>query len=84
MTHKHKHLYEKCDISEGCSHGRSYEFFSESLDSTGFVAYPCESWEKFEKGECNDNSTLMGFPASTDREGDFYLYTEAAPAYAKV
>ncbi|KOB73251.1 Protein turtle [Operophtera brumata] len=71
------------EIIEGCSHGRSYEFFDESINSEiPFLAYPCESWDKFDNGECKDNPTAMGYPAADDHLGDHYLYTRAQPKYA--
>lgn len=73
-------------LAEGCSHGRSTEFFAESIDSNiPFVSYTCESWEKFENGDCKDNSdkTDMGFPASPNSRGDYYLYTNSEPVFAK-
>lgn len=70
-------------IPEGCSHGRSCEFFEESINSEiPFLAYPCENWEKFDKGECRDNPTYMGYPAEDDHFGNYYLYTRAEPKYA--
>lgn len=73
----------KASISEGCSHGRSYEFFDESINSEiPFLAYPCESWENFNNGECRDNPTAMGYLAADDHFGDYYLYTRAEPKYA--
>ncbi|XP_059156353.1 pancreatic lipase-related protein 2-like [Physella acuta] len=39
--------------SISCSHGRAHEYFSESVDSTcEFKAHPCDSFAKFENGEC--------------------------------
>ncbi|XP_047019694.1 lipase member H-like [Helicoverpa zea] len=71
-------------VIEGCSHGRSTLFFAESIDSkTPFVSYPCENWKKFENGECTENSTLMGYPVSTNIRGDYYLHTNSEPEFAR-
>lgn len=71
-------------FSEGCSHGRSTLFFAESIDSKiPFVAYPCENWEKFENGDCKENSVNMGYPASANIRGDYYLYTNGEPEFAR-
>ncbi|XP_012552225.1 pancreatic lipase-related protein 2 isoform X2 [Bombyx mori] len=71
-------------IIEGCSHGRSTEFYGESITSKiSFNAYPCDSWRNYEKGECKEDPTLMGHDASAARHGDFYLYTNDEKPYAK-
>lgn len=44
-----------------CSHGRSHEYFNESISSEGFVSKACDSWSHFTKGNCDDNiTTVMG------------------------
>ncbi|XP_050561847.1 pancreatic triacylglycerol lipase [Spodoptera frugiperda] len=71
-------------VLEGCSHGRSNLFFGESIDSKiPFTSYPCESWDKFENGECRVNPTNMGYPVSTDSRGDYYLHTNSEPEFAR-
>lgn len=71
-------------VSEACSHARATELFEESIDSDiPFIAYPCDSWKKFDNGECNESSTIMGYGAFPNRWGDFYLYTNDKPKYAK-
>ncbi|XP_028173132.1 inactive pancreatic lipase-related protein 1-like [Ostrinia furnacalis] len=71
------------DIIEGCSHGRSHEYFLESIDSDiGFDSYPCEDWKEFKRGECRNDPAMMGYPADNHRVGDFFLYTNNHSKYA--
>ncbi|CAH2244753.1 jg5590 [Pararge aegeria aegeria] len=75
-------------ILHACSHGRSHDYFEESIGYTsegGFIAYACESWENFEKGECENNQTTsMGYPADPKNTGNFYLRTRNESKYAEV
>lgn len=45
--------------AEACSHGRSYQFFAESIQSKDFVGLACESWEGFYNGSCADGATAV-------------------------
>ncbi|KAM3964284.1 pancreatic lipase-related protein 2 [Aphomia sociella] len=66
-----------------CSHGRSYEYFYESIDEkVKFNSYPCDNWERFDKKECKTNATLMGYPAIVHNVGDYFLYTKNESTYA--
>ncbi|RVE46866.1 hypothetical protein evm_008511 [Chilo suppressalis] len=68
---------------EACSHGRSHEFFLESIDSTiPFTAYPCESWDDFTQNKCQSNATPMGYNVRKSNWGDFYLHTKNESKYA--
>ncbi|CAH0714277.1 unnamed protein product, partial [Brenthis ino] len=72
-------------IADSCSHGRSHEYFEESIEykfDDGFIAYPCENWKKFENGECTENPSFMGYSASADSKGNYYLYTRNESKYA--
>uniref|UniRef100_A0A8C5PM53 Triacylglycerol lipase n=1 Tax=Leptobrachium leishanense TaxID=445787 RepID=A0A8C5PM53_9ANUR len=50
-----------------CGHRRAYEYFYESiLNCSGFLAFPCKSYESFVSGSCfprnkSSNCTYMGF-----------------------
>ncbi|KAJ0175653.1 hypothetical protein K1T71_008812 [Dendrolimus kikuchii] len=83
-----KPIQPGCDVGiqyliDACSHARSHKFFSESIDPKNrYTSYPCESWDEFVKNNCRENSTLMGFYASDERYGDFYLQTRGHPPYA--
>ncbi|CAG9785511.1 unnamed protein product [Diatraea saccharalis] len=71
------------NIIEGCSHGRSHQFFLESINSDiPFLAYPCESWDDFAQGKCKSNATPMGYLASPTNWGEFYLHTKNESTFA--
>lgn len=73
----------------GCSHGRSYEYFAESINSNvGFYGYPCSSLGKLEKGKGKNNCTIQGDPilmgdkVPKTARGTYYLRTNAGPGFA--
>ena len=63
-----------------CSHGRAYEFFTESIRSPcGFISDECKSYSSFEKGECKRcASNSMGFN-STKKENPTSYYLQTFP-----
>ncbi|KAK7090921.1 pancreatic lipase-related protein 2-like [Littorina saxatilis] len=69
------------DASLACSHGRSHQFFIESINenSCKFHAHPCASWDEYRKGTCKScpsgGCPIMGYEASTSARGSFYLAT---------
>lgn len=68
---------------EACSHGRSHNFFAESLiTKKGFVAYPCPSYDDYKKGKCKENPILMGEPTPEASSGVYYLKTSDKAPYA--
>ncbi|XP_012543587.2 pancreatic lipase-related protein 2 isoform X2 [Monomorium pharaonis] len=74
--------------SQTCSHGRSHQFFAESIvHPDGFVAVQCSNWMDFQLGKCSDSSNsstaLMGEFINTDVQGIFYLQTNAQPPFGK-
>ncbi|XP_047111831.1 pancreatic triacylglycerol lipase-like [Schistocerca piceifrons] len=75
-----------CGIDAGgvCSHGRSTEFFAESITTaTGFNAHQCGSWNDYSSGSCDGNPTaLMGETVSTSASGTYYLATASSSPYA--
>ncbi|XP_046993986.1 lipase member H-like [Schistocerca americana] len=75
-----------CGIDAGgvCSHGRSTEFFAESITTaTGFKAHQCGSWNDYNSGSCDGNPTaLMGETVSTSASGTYYLATASSSPYA--
>lgn len=69
--------------SEACSHGRSHQFFAESITTKkGFIGYPCESWEAYNQGKCKENPTPMGEPTPMSTTGIYYLRTSDKKPYA--
>jgi len=73
-----------CDMLEACSHGRALDYFTESINSlTGFTGVCCESYYKFQVGDCSDNPTaLMGEPATKTDCEVFYLNTNSESPFA--
>ncbi|XP_014275639.1 pancreatic lipase-related protein 2 [Halyomorpha halys] len=60
-----------------CNHGRSHQFFAESIiESHEFPAQSCLSMD-FGKGECVDKGALMGYPATKRFIGIFYSVTNS-------
>ena len=58
------------DLTSSCSHGRSYEYYIESINSqVGFGCYQCSSYEELLNGKCNvigDGMVLMGGETRND------------------
>lgn len=49
------------DLAGICSHGRSYEYYAESILSSNFVALSCDNYDDYSNGNCNGNAaTIMG------------------------
>ncbi|XP_026484411.2 inactive pancreatic lipase-related protein 1-like [Vanessa tameamea] len=66
------------EVAESCSHGRSHEYFEESIEykyNTGFISFPCESWKKFDVGECKEDPTSMGYNTNVTSIGNYYFRT---------
>ncbi|MCL4124859.1 UNVERIFIED_CONTAM: hypothetical protein GTU68_060683 [Idotea baltica] len=86
------------DFVNGCSHGRSHDYFAESIlagvsggtDLT-FVSWPCSDYDTFEAGgctDCGDGCLDMGFYvdlhlSSFSLEGLYYLNTKNSEPYAQ-
>ncbi|XP_063920333.1 pancreatic lipase-related protein 2-like, partial [Zophobas morio] len=73
------------EMVEGCSHGRSWIYFAESLVSkTPFMGYPCDSFENFEKSDsCEDGEGVpMGDDTPSSTREDYYLRTGEDPPFA--
>ncbi|XP_034257115.1 pancreatic triacylglycerol lipase-like [Thrips palmi] len=72
------------ELAEACSHGRSYQFFAESIRSKDFVGLACESWEGFYNGSCADGATaVMGEHTPHTTRGVYYLTTNDEAPFAK-
>lgn len=67
---------------ESCSHGRSHEFFAESINGCkSFFGVACDSWSDF-KGDCAGKPTIMGDHISLTTRGVFYARTNSQSPYA--
>ncbi|CAL1279326.1 unnamed protein product, partial [Larinioides sclopetarius] len=52
--------------TNSCAHSRANHYFVDSINRCTFVAVECESFSRFERGECDSNGTtasVMGFRA---------------------
>ncbi|XP_012523445.1 pancreatic triacylglycerol lipase isoform X2 [Monomorium pharaonis] len=74
------------EIMEACSHGRSYVYFTESINSkTGLPARKCDSWDSYMTGKCaNSQVVLMGEHVDQTAKGLFFLRTRSDPPYAYI
>ncbi|XP_065356685.1 pancreatic triacylglycerol lipase [Calliphora vicina] len=74
---------EISQIFTGCSHGRSYEYYAESINSEkGFYATPCTSLIDIKGENCTGSKILMGDRVPKTAEGIYYLKTSNKPAFA--
>ncbi|XP_066963447.1 pancreatic lipase-related protein 3-like isoform X2 [Macrobrachium rosenbergii] len=73
-------------LTAGCSHGRSYEYWIESINgNTPFKARPCPDWDMYKAGECDscgEGCLNMGFHASMEPHGTYYLETSKENPFA--
>uniref|UniRef100_A0A8C3LM73 Triacylglycerol lipase n=1 Tax=Chrysolophus pictus TaxID=9089 RepID=A0A8C3LM73_CHRPC len=80
-------------IFGSCHHSRSHEFYFKSiLYPTGFIGYPCETYEDFKSGDCfpcpKQGCPMMGhhadrFPYKLKRVNQkYFLNTAAEPPFA--
>ncbi|KAF4532040.1 hypothetical protein B566_EDAN015566 [Ephemera danica] len=82
----------------GCNHVRSYEFFTESINTQcDFLAVECESYEMFEAGDCfacpstnyynvEPTCSRLGFdssPSPPRNQIQLYLKTAAKPPFCR-
>ncbi|CAH0561779.1 unnamed protein product [Brassicogethes aeneus] len=67
------------DLAGSCSHGRSFEFYAESILDNKFVSVECKDEFYFKVNKCNNNlrSLMGGYMDQIDKEanGTFYLNT---------
>lgn len=56
------------DLTGSCSQNRAYIYFVESLVSSGFRAYYCNSWEEFDRGLCYGNNQMMMGEFNVDKK----------------
>ncbi|XP_054729783.1 pancreatic triacylglycerol lipase-like [Anastrepha obliqua] len=74
---------ELAKIFTGCSHGRSYEYFAESINSDkGFHASACNSMDDVRAKNCSGERILMGDPVPFDARGVYFVKTADKPSFA--
>ena len=56
------------DLLGSCSHGRSINFYVESLLTSGFRSLLCDSYENFQRGLCNNNDVRYMGEWNIDKE----------------
>ncbi|XP_059164355.1 inactive pancreatic lipase-related protein 1-like [Physella acuta] len=85
------HINGSLEGSLSCSHGRAHDIYLESFDSTcNFTAYPCDSLEKFENGECfqcsaGQGCSVLGIDADLyPARGDLYIDTHHTAPFCGV
>lgn len=68
------------DFVGACSHGRSYEYFAESIRSqNGFMAVECPTWEEYKNKHCNKDPIRMGESVPKSARGTYFLETGSGP-----
>lgn len=72
------------DLTGSCAHGRSYEFFAESLNSV-FTAIKCASYSEIKNKKCTNNGSarMGGDPGNSGTSGIFYLETNKASPFSR-
>ncbi|XP_023026087.2 inactive pancreatic lipase-related protein 1 [Leptinotarsa decemlineata] len=73
------------DLTGSCSHGRSYEYYAESLSNNRFEARECGSIKDYTSGKCNNakRSFMCPFIRDTSAHGKFFLETNSKSPFAK-
>lgn len=71
-------------MTGSCAHGRSSEFFAESINTNRFVGQRCTSWEEINRNNrCTGTGTaIMGGDSLIRNTGLFFLATSANSPYA--
>ncbi|XP_008548048.1 phospholipase A1 [Microplitis demolitor] len=72
------------EITEACSHGRAYVYYTESiLSEDGLLASQCSDWDAYQKGDCSDSPiAFMGENVDQSSKGTYFLRTRSHPPYA--
>ncbi|XP_062142054.1 pancreatic lipase-related protein 2 isoform X1 [Drosophila sulfurigaster albostrigata] len=74
---------EISQIFTGCSHGRSYEYYAESINSDkGFYGVPCTTLDQMKGKNCTGGRILMGDRVPQDARGIYLVKTANKPSYA--
>ncbi|XP_051156085.1 inactive pancreatic lipase-related protein 1-like isoform X2 [Leptopilina boulardi] len=72
------------ELLEACSHGRSYSYFTESInEKSGLVATQCDTWDAYVNKHCESKSSvLMGEHVDKSATGSYFLKTRSEPPFA--
>ncbi|KAK9701823.1 Lipase [Popillia japonica] len=73
------------DLLGTCAHSRAYYYYSESIISSGFTSYNCDSLPSYNNGSCSDNlRSMMGqLYVDTSASGTYYLNTNSESPYSQ-
>ncbi|XP_046417340.1 pancreatic triacylglycerol lipase isoform X2 [Neodiprion pinetum] len=71
------------ELLEACSHGRSYEYFIESIIiKNGFPATRCSDWDHYMGKKCSDSDVAyMGAHTDPSTNGSYFLQTRHEKPY---
>ena len=73
------------DFIGACSHGRSYKYFAESIQTkNGFMSFKCATWEDFQARNCEGDPIPMGEATPESANGTFFLETSGGPRFARL
>lgn len=68
------------DFTGACSHGRSYEYYTESIHTrNAYLAYPCKDMKEYNRNNCRAEAIPMGDGVPIDARGTHFLETNAQP-----
>ncbi|KZC09780.1 Pancreatic triacylglycerol lipase [Dufourea novaeangliae] len=72
------------EVVEACSHGRSYVYFTESINpKMTFVGKKCNTWDQFMGNNCShSDSAVMGEYVDKTTTGTYFLKTRSEAPYA--
>ncbi|XP_038107065.1 pancreatic lipase-related protein 2 isoform X1 [Culex quinquefasciatus] len=72
------------DFTGACSHGRSYEYYSESVNAPeNFMAYPCGNENTYKNKKCRTAPVPMGDGTPVESRGNHYLETNPEPRFGR-
>lgn len=72
------------DFVGACSHGRSYRYFAESIQTkTGFMSFKCATWDDYQAKNCVGEPIPMGEATPNSANGTFFLETSGGPQFAR-
>ncbi|XP_055632870.1 uncharacterized protein LOC129773297 [Toxorhynchites rutilus septentrionalis] len=73
------------DLIGACSHGRSYEYYVESINHRdAFMAYPCGDLNEYKKQQCQRSVPIpMGDSTPIDARGIHFVDTNGEPKFGR-
>ncbi|XP_033225039.1 inactive pancreatic lipase-related protein 1-like [Belonocnema kinseyi] len=74
------------EVMEACSHGRSYAYYTESINAkNGLLATRCSSWDQYINRNCdNEHAVHMGEHVDQSAAGSYFLKTRGEAPFAYV